>query len=187
MKINLRRAKALQTAIYEKIQTLSTGFSVDINEFDDAETVLKSASDKVTENLNARQALWTEYYNLRAKVSTSNSVVGIDTLLAQQALNEQMIRETQPLTTNSVKRKSLAVITAQQNKLRQNTSTNAYQPDHVSTGVLSEDFIKEANTRLNELRRAKQKINDNLLDLNVKTEINLDEQAVETLTTHGLI
>ena len=187
MKINLRRAKALQTAIYEKIQTLPIALAVDINEFDNAEAVLKTASKSLDENLKARQALWTEYYNLRAKVSMLNCAKGIDALLAQQALTEQLIREIQPLTTisNSVKSKSLAVITSQQDKLR--TTSNAFQVDHINTGVLSEAAIKEANIQLTELRRTKQKINDSLLDLNVKTEINLDELTVNTLTTHGLI
>jgi hypothetical protein len=53
--------------------------------------------------------------------------------------------------------------------------------------VLSEDQIAQAKAEINTLKRQKQKINDDVLELNIKTEIPLSADVVTTLLFEGLV
>jgi hypothetical protein len=59
--------------------------------------------------------------------------------------------------------------------------------DTVSTSVLSAEQIAQAKAEILSLKKQKQKINDEVLELNIKTEIPLSEDVVATLTAEGLI
>jgi hypothetical protein len=47
--------------------------------------------------------------------------------------------------------------------------------------------IEQAKAEVKNLKKQKQKINDEVLELNIKTEIPLSEDVVATLTAEGLL
>ena len=59
--------------------------------------------------------------------------------------------------------------------------------DTVSTGVLTADQIESIKGDIRELKKQKQSINDKVLELNVRTEIELDDGVVEILTKEQLV
>jgi len=59
--------------------------------------------------------------------------------------------------------------------------------DTVSTGVLSKEQTAQARTEILNLKKQKQKLNDEILELNIKTEIPLSDDTVATLTAEGLL
>jgi hypothetical protein len=57
----------------------------------------------------------------------------------------------------------------------------------VSTGVIGAEQIVQAKAEISNLKKQKQKINDEVLELNIKTEIPLSEDVVATLQAEGLL
>jgi hypothetical protein len=53
--------------------------------------------------------------------------------------------------------------------------------------VLSRDQIGQAKAEVLSLKKQKQKLNDEVLELNIKTEIPLSEDVVQTLQAEGLL
>jgi len=59
--------------------------------------------------------------------------------------------------------------------------------DTVSTTVVSKEQIDQAKGEILSLKKSKQKINDEVLELNIKTEIPLADDTVATLQAEGLL
>jgi uncharacterized protein YdcH (DUF465 family) len=59
--------------------------------------------------------------------------------------------------------------------------------DTVSTNVIGHEQLDVINTEIKNLKKQKQKLNDEILELNIKTEVPLSEDVVKTLQTEGLI
>ena len=57
----------------------------------------------------------------------------------------------------------------------------------MSTTVVSQEQIDQVKAEIQNLKKQKQKINDEVLELNIRTEIPLSEDVVATLQAEGLI
>jgi len=57
----------------------------------------------------------------------------------------------------------------------------------VSTSVVGRDQIDQAKAEIQNLKKQKQKLNDEVLELNIKTEIPLSDDVVATLQAEGLV
>ena len=85
----------------------------------------------------------------------------------------------------------LAVIKSQLDKIRnrpEDSRASIYgRNDTVSTPVVTQEQIDQAKTEIKNLKKQKQKLNDEILELNIKTEIPLSDEVVQTLQAEGLI
>ena len=59
--------------------------------------------------------------------------------------------------------------------------------DTVSTSVIGIEQVDQAKTEIKNLKKQKQKLNDEILELNIKTEIPLTDEVVATLQAEGLV
>ena len=59
--------------------------------------------------------------------------------------------------------------------------------DTVSTTVVSQEQIDQAKAEILNLKKQKQKLNDEILELNIKTEIPLTEDTVKLLQEEALL
>jgi uncharacterized protein YdcH (DUF465 family) len=130
-------------------------------------------------------------YNIRALVGTANAASGIDTALAKAAFIDKRIGQLEQLA-GGTEITSLEVIKGKLEKIKndkgENTRRSIYgYSDTVSTGVLSKEQTAQARTEILNLKKQKQKLNDEILELNIKTEIPLSDDTVATLTTEGLL
>jgi hypothetical protein len=57
----------------------------------------------------------------------------------------------------------------------------------VNTSVLTKEALAAYKARVAELKRDKQKLQDAVLEANVRTEIALSEPTVKTLQAEGLV
>jgi uncharacterized protein YdcH (DUF465 family) len=57
----------------------------------------------------------------------------------------------------------------------------------VSTSVLSKEQIAQAKAEVLNLKKQKQQLNDEVLELNIKTEIPLSDDVVASLQAEGLL
>ena len=172
----------------DSIRSIKIETSVSINEFQDVDAVLQKANDQLFANDRRRQALLLAYYNIRGLVGVANAQNGIDVSLTKAAfidkrivqLNE--IAELAPFTDVEVIKGRLDKIKTSESK----RSIYGYE-DSVSTTVVAKEQIAQAKTEIQNLKKQKQKLNDEVLEANIKTEIPLSDDVVATLQAEGLI
>lgn len=190
MNITLRKANAVQNSINDVVKNIKIDLSIEINEFQDVEAVISAANDQLIVNDGRRQQLTMALYNIRALVGTANAASGIDTALAKAAFIDKRIAQLEQLASASelidltVIKGKLAKI---QNDKGENRSRVYGYSDTVSTGILSKEQIHQAKTEILNLKKQKQKLNDEILELNIKTEIPLSDDTVTLLKTEGLL
>lgn len=190
MNITLRKANAVQNSINDAIKDIKIEFSVEINEFQNVEEAIGKANNTLIENDGRRQKLTMALYNIRALVGTANAASGIDTALAKAAFIDKRISQLEELA-RSKEMMSMDVIKGKLDKiknLKDEARSRAFgYGDTVSTSVLSRDQIGQAKAEVLSLKKQKQKLNDEILELNIKTEIPLLEDVVQTLQAEGLL
>jgi hypothetical protein len=192
MNITLRKANAIQHSINEAIKNIKVDLTVEINEFETVEEVITKANSLLVENDTRRQKLTMALYNIRALVGTANTSSGIDTALAKAAFIDKRIGQLEELA-KATEITSLDVIKGKMDKIRNEKNVETARSriygysDTVTTGVLSAEQIMQAKAEVLSLKKQKQKINDEVLEFNIKTEIPLSEEVVAVLQAETLI
>lgn len=190
MNITLRKANVIQNNINEVIRGIKMETSIDLNEFQNVESELRAANDKLMANDSRRQKLTMSLYNIRALIGAANTQCGIDTALAKAAFIDKRISQLEeisclkPLTSLDVIKGKIEKIKS----LKDEARSRIYgYGDSVTTTVVSQEQIDQARTEILNLKKQKQKINDEILELNIKTEIPLSEDVVKVLEAEGII
>jgi uncharacterized protein YdcH (DUF465 family) len=191
MNISLRKANAVQNGINEALKGIEIKTTVELNEFQDVVAELKKANDVLFTNDSRRQRLLLALYNIRGLVGAANASSGIDMKLATAAFIEKRIGQLETLSKLEAVT-DLAVINGKLEKIRNDKSESARRSiygynDTVSTTVVSAEQIAQVKTEIQNLKKQKQKLNDEILELNIKTEIPLSDDVVKSLTEEGLI
>jgi len=191
MNISLRKANAVQNGINEALKGIEIKTTVELNEFQDVVAELKKANDVLFTNDSRRQRLLLALYNIRGLVGAANASSGIDMKLATAAFIEKRIGQLETLSKLEAVT-DLAVINGKLEKIRNDKSESTRRSiygynDTVSTTVVSAEQIAQVKTEIQNLKKQKQKLNDEILELNIKTEIPLSDDVVKSLTEEGLI
>ena len=191
MEITLRKANAVQNSINEAIRGIKITTNIELNEFQNVEAELKKANDLLIANDSRRQKLLLSLYNIRGLVGTANAASGIDLALAKAAFIDKRIGQLQEFA-DSQAITDLTVIIGKLEKIRNDKSENSRRSiyghsDTVSTSVVGQGQIDEAKNEIKNLKKQKQKLNDEVLELNIKTNSPLSDDVVATLTAEGLL
>ena len=189
MNISLRKASALQNSINDAIkgidlkgQVTLTEFHAPIMEIDKATTLFKT-------NLHRRDALVKALYEIRKQVSAANNRVGVDDKLTDIACLEKQIQNYTALSVNEV-REQEAVVLGKLDKIknRKEDARSIYGFENtVSTSVFTQEDIKGFKAFVTGAKKAKQKLQDEVLELNVRTDISLNADTVQTLNSEALL
>lgn len=188
MKLTLRKASALQNSIQEVVKTIDVKTAITINEFQNYQDALATANDTAVKNDARRGQLTMALYTIRGQVGTANSTSGVSDKLAEAAYIDKRVGQLQGLIIAETQTEE-ATIVGKLEKLR-GRKEDAYsfgREDGVATGVFTVDQVEQFKTAQRELKKRKQKINDEVLELNVRTEIKLAADIVATLTAEGLL
>jgi hypothetical protein len=190
MNISLRKASAFQASINEALKGINFETQVKINEFQDAEQEIARASSEVKANIARRTALQTALYEIRKSVSGANTQVSIDNRLADVAHLEKEIQFYNGLVGNKP-RESEKVIAGRLDKIRNDKSESRRSlygyNDTVDTSVFTKEDLDGFRREVARAKKAKQKLQDEILELNVQTVIQLSEKTVATLQAEGLL
>lgn len=190
MNITLRKANAIQNSIQETIKNIKISFDLELNEFQDVPLELKKANDELVSNDSRRQKLLMSLYNIRGLVGQANTNSGIDLKLTTAAFIDKRIGQLEDFS-RAKPMTDLTVINGKLDKIRnrkEETRSSLYGlNDSVITSVLTDEQINQAKNEIKNLKKQKQKVNDEILELNIKTEIPLSDEIVEILKSEGLI
>lgn len=191
MNITLRKANALQTAIQDHIKTIDVALTVSLNEFQSPTQVLEAGRATAVANDFRRTKLTRAVYTIRSLVGRANVESGVADLLTEAAYVDKRLGQLKALTESKVV-EDILVIEGKLEKIRNDKNESSrrsiygYQ-DTVDTGVLTAEQIEGFKAEIRALKKAKQSINDKVLELNVRTEIVLDVATVDLLQTEQLV
>lgn len=190
MNISLRKASAVQAAINDAIKGIKIDVTIELNEFQNVEAEVGKANATLFANDARRQKLLLALYNIRALVGAANAQSGVDSKLATAAFVDKRVAQLDELAKADVI-SDLAVIAGKLEKIKNRpadarASMYGYS-DNVSTGVIGSEQLDQIKTEIKNLKKQKQKLNDEILELNIKTEVPLSDDVVATLTAEGLI
>ena len=190
MKITLRKASALQQSIQEAIRNIEIKAKVELNQFQ-GDAVLATARESARENDARRYNLTKVLYTIRGKVGTVNAEAGVNAKLGLAACIDKRIGQLQGLVAAENLQEDSVVINGKLEQLRnskEETRSRLYgYADTVSTGVFTAEDIAEFKKEQQDLKKQKQSLNDEILELNVRSDIELDEHTVATLQQEGLV
>lgn len=188
MKVSLRKANALQAAINEQVNSLDLATEIAINEFEKPGQKLSEAKSKFDVASATRKKLLGANYEIRKQVAVANADSGINDLLADLAMIEKDIGfysklvKMQPALDNDV-------IVGKLGKIKGKTEDiyGRYGDDVVKTTIFTASELEAFKEALAGLKKLKVSLQDNLLELNVSTEITVSEETEKLLAKAGII
>jgi hypothetical protein len=192
MEINLRKANAIQAEIRKAIAANTAKDSISVTEYTkDVEVVIQDAKAQFATDVTRKVALTTALYNIRKSVGDANATVGINAILA----DVQSIDAVMAVYTNVASKdvaKSLSEINARLEKLKNapaDASSRVYgeRYNNVETSVVEQSTIDAAKTKVKELKRQRQALQDKMLTLNVNTLITITSVDEMVLKVEGII
>lgn len=189
IKITLRKANAIQQNINDLLKNIVVKPTVDINEFQDTVATLQAANDALMAADVRRSDLLMALYSIRATVGLSNATNGIGNRLSHLAYIDKRLQQLDPLVQESAKIKDLNVVSGQLEKIRNRREEHrlyGYE-NSVNSGVLQESQINNIAGIMRELKKQKQKLNDEVLELNVRTEVELTDDIEAILVKEGIL
>jgi uncharacterized protein YdcH (DUF465 family) len=188
MKLTLRKANALQNTIQDHIKTIEVTTSVSLNEFQTPSVELSVARNTLIHNDIRRANLTKALFRIRGQVGRANTESGVSDLLADAAFVDKRIGQLKGLTESKVVEDEV-VLNGKLEKLRTTDSKNRMYGynDTVDSGVLTTEQVESYKSEMRGLKKEKQSINDKVLELNVRTEIELDADVIALLQAEQLV
>lgn len=188
-KISLRKANALQVNINDLLKSIQVKSQIELNEFQDLIPCLQSANDTVMAADVRRSDLLMSVYSIRATVGMANFQCGIGNRLSNLAYIDKRLAQLQDLTSETSLMQDVAVLTGKLEKIKNRREDNRMygREDTVTTGVLQQQQIDSISAIMRDLKKQKQKLNDEVLELNIKTEIELTSDVEAVLLKEGIL
>jgi hypothetical protein len=193
MQVNLRKANAIQAEIRKAISAVKLELNVAVTEYTvDIPAGLAAAELSFITAIQRKEALNKVLFNIRTQVGKANAASGISDVLAEVQRVDAVLTIVGTVA-NAAEAKPLSEITARIEKMKANVSTDRASAlygeryNNVETSVVTQQMIAQYKTRMKELKREKQALQDKLLTLNVGTNITLDAGEVDLLKDEGIL
>ena len=185
MKLTLRKANAVQNSINDAVKSLDLGTSVILNEFEKVKDQIQTVRDRFWTNAANRNKLVMALYEIRAKVAQANASAGINDMLANVAYLEKEISHNNMLAGKGVQT-ALKVLNGQVRK-NSDAKEQYYGRQEVTTSIFTDEEVDTFKDYATQFKREKQKLQDTLLEINVKTEIELGAETATFLEKVGIL
>jgi hypothetical protein len=173
---------------------VKTEVSVSVSEF--TPDIEKAVTDAQTEFLNAvkrKEQLNGVLFEIRSAVGRANVQSGVSDLLAEvQNVDAKMAIFT--TVSSATAAKTVDELKARVEKLKSTSSEQSARMavygeryNNVETSVVSQSVLDKFKAEVKTLKRAKQDLQDKLLNLNVATTIALSANSVSVLKEEGIL
>lgn len=187
MEITLRKASALQNSIQETLHSITVESTIQVNEYVNSETAILNANRALLEADARRVALYIAYYNIRSLVGVANISSGINMKLATAAFIDKRVGQLTEMIQSGVR--DMEVVERKIAKIRESDTTHQLygRQSEVSTSVLTQEQLDAFRQELSSLKKQKQSLNDEILELNIQSKIPLAQTTIDVLTAEGLL
>ena len=191
MKINLRKSAALQLEIMNVMNNIEVSTKRSYADIDYVETDFHDHVSTWKNNLNRKWQLVDTLENIRKATAKANQDSGVSDLLTEERVITQKIKFlTEVLEHRNTRMYTVQEITDKLKKYQEikPDSVLAFrQEQSVTSSLISKEEISVYETEIRKLKKLRQKTNDQILELNVSTLIDLSESDVRFLEKEELI
>jgi len=187
MKITLRKANALQASIKECIVEIVSNSTATVDEFQEVEQVILTAIATFYEGFNAKLGLYEVLAEIRTLVGRANATSGINDALTEIAQCDNVMRLITPFTRQSTYKLAIGEIEQRVASIAEQKKTGSTYLSNLTVNLLTKEDVTLFKNRLLDIKRRKQTLQDSLLELNIRTEIELSAEAVTLLKAHSLL
>ena len=194
MQVNLRKANAIQAEIRKAISNVKIEMNTSVTEFtvSIADAMEKAKADFLGA-VKRKEQLNTALFDIRAAVGRANAQAGVGDLLAEVERIDGKMAIIGSVA-NATAAKGIDELLARVNKLKatnagENSRLALYSDRYstVETSVVDQASIDAAKAEVKALKRAKQDLQDKLLNVNVGTNITLSADTVTVLKEEGIL
>lgn len=194
MQVNLRKANAIQAEIRKAISAVKTEVNVSVSEYTaDIATAVAQGQADFLNAIKRKEQLNVALFEIRAAVGRANSQAGIGDLLAEVERIDGKLNIIAAVA-NAQAAKSIDEIKARVEKFKaapadQTARSMLYGERYnvVETSVVTQAVIDDFKAETKSLKRAKQDLQDKLLNVNVGTSITLSADTVTVLKEEGIL
>jgi hypothetical protein len=191
MKLTLRKANAIQITLVDTIEKLDFKHTVSLTEFEYPQLVITDAVEHWQTMSEQRALLLDALYEIRKMVAKANAGnAGVSDILADIARTDKDIRfysiveRADPRVPHEVLIGKLGKIKEQTGESRGTYSSRA---DTVSTTIFGKTDIDVLKTLLQVARKEKVRLQDALLEANIRNEIELSDETSAVLWEEGIV
>jgi hypothetical protein len=189
--MNLRKAAATQTILQDLLKSIEVKTNLELNEFQDPATAITEANSKMFAADTRRNDVLMSIYSIRSLVGMQNAGTGIASRLSHIAYIDKRVGQLEQLVNHAKPLMAMDVITGKLEKIRTRPSESRASiyghNDEVETGVLTTEQLESIRSVIRDLRRQKATLNDEILELNVRTEIELTPDVETVLVREGVV
>lgn len=194
MQINLRKASALQSDIQSVIRSIRVDTRAS---FEERETIADDVTEAIGEwrtNLERKTDLINVLFGIREKVGVANAESGLNTKLTEhRRVSEQ--RDSLEEMIDGVKGRMLTIeqIDEKMKKIEERNeslkeSLYARTRDlEVFTDLMDKEELNSYRKEIRSLKKLQRSINEEVLELNIRTHIVLSEAEVQVLRNEDLV
>jgi len=191
MKINLRKANAIQAEIRRAINGCTADANVGVTEFTpNVEEVIREAGVKYQLANQRKIALTNALYNIRGHVANANAAAGVNILLTDIQRIEAVMSIHSVVTVQQVA-KSIEEVNARVEKQKslngESRLSMLERYNTVDTTVVTQADIENAKEAVKTLKRQRQELQDKLLTLNVTVTIDISPEDEQLLVEEGIL
>jgi hypothetical protein len=191
MKINLRKSAALQLEIMNVMNNIEVSTKRSYADIDYVETDFHDHVSTWKNNLNRKWQLVDTLENIRKATAKANQDSGVSDLLTEERVITQKIKFlTEVMEYRNTRMYTVQEITDKLKKYQEIKSDSVLafrQEQSVTSSLISKEEISVYETEIRKLKKLRQKTNDQILELNVSTLIDLSESDVRFLEKEELI
>lgn len=192
MKITLRKASALQTAIVGFLTTQQIPTTVVITQYENVNDALGKARANVDSHLESRTKLLAIQHEIRSLVGEANAD-NINQLLTDRAWVAKQLETTQALLKPEFVTPEADILHGKFKALTEpairdsRVLSYSHAPSELRVGVFSQEAFDGIAVAVGSLKRQKVGIEDALLNLNITTTIEISDGSLEFLRKLNLI
>ena len=189
MKVSLRKANALQEQLNEAIKNRpSADHEVNVVDYELWKSEIENAQTKWYKEVESKLKMVEARFSIRKSIANHNTLSGVTDLLTDLNHVESKITTIQRWILQRDVRSKDEVLEKQRSR-KVARAENADYDGYISmdVSVISKGDHDHWTEKVQELRRTKARINDELLSLNIKTEIDLTPEVVKILKQENLI
>lgn len=188
MKVTLRKAAALQKLINDQIKSLELPMATAISVYSNPTESLAAARATFFDRRDRSIALILALHDIREKLAVRNVEVGVSQLLTRMASIERRFTILSTLGRATNVSPSSDELT-QRFEAAKNGPQDRFttRQDTFGVGVITAGEIQGFAIQADELRKQKQNLSDELLNLNVSHDIELSDDTEATLRNNRII
>ena len=194
MQINLRKASALQSDIQSLIRSIRVETRAS---FEDRDAVAEEMTEAISEwrtNLERKTDLINVLFGIREKVGVANAECGLNTKLTEH----RRISEQRELLEDTVDGRRGRMLTIEQvveklTKIEERVENakealfGRSRDIEVHTELLGKEDLDNYRKEIRSLKKLQRTVNEEVLELNIRTHIVLSEAEVNVLRNEDLI